>query len=76
MSIYSVCRSEQGNVGFPLTTPWTVLVVTMQVKNITTDVMASKVGQIHMERQDLGKLQTRKLKAFKERTVDSEEDDE
>lgn len=47
-----------------------------KVKNITTDVMASKVGQIHMERQDLGKLQTRKLKAFKERTVDSEEDDE
>ncbi|ORX39307.1 Brix domain-domain-containing protein [Kockovaella imperatae] len=34
-------------------------------KNIETDEMGDKVGRIHLEKQDLGKLQSRKVKAFK-----------
>jgi ribosome production factor 2 len=34
-------------------------------KNIERDVMGSKLGRIHMERQDYDRLQTRKLKALK-----------
>lgn len=34
-------------------------------KNIDVDEMGDKVGRIHMEKQDLSKLQTRKVKALK-----------
>ena len=34
-------------------------------KNIEVDEMGDKVGRIHMEKQDLSKLQTRKVKALK-----------
>ncbi|BEI85070.1 hypothetical protein CcaverHIS002_0504710 [Cutaneotrichosporon cavernicola] len=34
-------------------------------KNIETDDMGDKVGRIHMETQDLSKLQTRKMKSLK-----------
>jgi hypothetical protein len=36
-----------------------------KVKNIEHDGVGSKLGRIHMERQDYDKLQTRKIKALK-----------
>lgn len=37
------------------------------VKNIQLDSMGDKIGTIHMNKQDLGKLQTRKMKGLKSR---------
>jgi ribosome production factor 2 len=34
-------------------------------KNITTDVVGDKMGKIHLGKQDLGKMQTRKMKGLK-----------
>lgn len=34
-------------------------------KNISTDLMGDKMGRIHLEKQDLNDLQTRKMKALK-----------
>ncbi|KAL8365914.1 hypothetical protein RB595_004611 [Gaeumannomyces hyphopodioides] len=34
-------------------------------KNISTDAMGDKMGRIHLAKQDLGDLQTRKMKALK-----------
>ena len=34
-------------------------------KNVTTDSMGDKLGRIHLGRQDLGDLQTRKMKGLK-----------
>lgn len=36
-------------------------------KNVTTDLMGDKVAQIHVGKQDLDKLQTRKMKGLKAR---------
>ncbi|QLQ81993.1 hypothetical protein HG537_0G02470 [Torulaspora globosa] len=36
-------------------------------KNVDTDLMGDKLGRIHMGKQDLGKLQTRKMKGLKSR---------
>lgn len=36
-----------------------------QKKNVETDVVGDKVGRIHLGRQDLGNLQTRKMKGLK-----------
>jgi len=36
-----------------------------QKKNVSTDFMGDKVAQIHVGKQDLGKLQTRKMKGLK-----------
>lgn len=35
------------------------------VKNVETDLMGDKLGRIHVGKQELGKLQTRKLKGLK-----------
>ncbi|KAI1641196.1 Brix domain-containing protein-like protein [Biscogniauxia mediterranea] len=44
-------------------------------KNITTDSMGDKLGRIHLGRQDLGELQTRKMKGLKRnRDVEEAED--
>jgi ribosome production factor 2 len=46
-------------------------------KNISTDVMGDKLGRIHLGRQDLSQLQTRKMKGLKRgRGDDASEDDE
>lgn len=34
-------------------------------KNISTDTMGDKIGRIHLDRQDLSQLQTRKMKGLK-----------
>lgn len=34
-------------------------------KNISMDIMGDKIGRIHLGRQDLGGLQTRKMKGLK-----------
>lgn len=34
-------------------------------KNVTTDTMGDKLGRIHLGRQDLSELQTRKMKGLK-----------
>ncbi|KAL9085359.1 MAG: hypothetical protein Q9165_007650 [Trypethelium subeluteriae] len=45
-----------------------------QKKNIETDLIGDKVGRIHIGKQDLGALQTRKMKGLK-RSRDAEEED-
>jgi len=46
-----------------------------KVKNISTNIMKEKLGQIHMERQDLSTLQTRKMKGLK-RSLDKKDKDD
>lgn len=35
------------------------------MKNVSFDAFGSKMGRVHMQRQDFSKLQTRKLKGLK-----------
>ena len=35
------------------------------MKNVSHDVFGSKMGRVHMKRQDFSKLQTRKIKGLK-----------
>jgi ribosome production factor 2 len=43
-------------------------------KNIDTDIMGDKTGRIHVGKQDLGQMQTRKMKGLKRSRGDREED--
>lgn len=43
-----------------------------KVKNMSYDAFGTKEGQVHMQRQDYGKLQTRKMKGLK-RQLDTTE---
>jgi ribosome production factor 2 len=43
-------------------------------KNIETDLIGDKVGRIHLGKQDLGQLQTRKMKGLKRGRGESDED--
>lgn len=46
-------------------------------KNISMDSIGDKVGRVHLGKQDLGGLQTRKMKGLKRRAgVESDDDDE
>ena len=48
-------------------------------KNVETDVVGDKIGRIHLGKQDLGDLQTRKMKGLKrgrDTDVEDEEDPE
>ena len=36
-------------------------------KNISHDAFGTKFGRLHMQKQDLGKLQTRKMKGLRKR---------
>ena len=36
-----------------------------KVKNVSYDSFGSKLGRVHMQRQDFSKLQTRKIKGLK-----------
>ncbi|KAK7478883.1 hypothetical protein BaRGS_00029864 [Batillaria attramentaria] len=45
-----------------------------KIKNISHDAFGSKLGRIHMQTQDLGKLQTRKMKGLKKRKSDAAAD--
>ncbi|CCH61150.1 hypothetical protein TBLA_0E00890 [Henningerozyma blattae CBS 6284] len=52
---------------------------TKTVKNVERDLMGDKIGRIHMGKQDLGNLQTRKMKGLKSRfdqLASSEEGDD
>ncbi|PWN42136.1 Brix-domain-containing protein [Ceraceosorus guamensis] len=49
---------------------------TTKRKNILTDDMGDMLGRVHMERQDLGKLQTRKMKGLKRGRGEDDEEDE
>ncbi|KAJ6788865.1 hypothetical protein PWT90_09439 [Aphanocladium album] len=42
-------------------------------KNISTDTMGDKIGRVHIGKQDLGDLQTRKMKGLKRSRLDDEE---
>ncbi|XP_025097497.1 ribosome production factor 2 homolog [Pomacea canaliculata] len=42
-----------------------------KIKNISHDAFGSKLGRIHMTKQDLSKLQTRKMKGLKKRPFES-----
>ena len=41
-------------------------------KNIETDLVGDKIGKVHLGRQDLGTLQTRKMKGLKRGAVDGD----
>lgn len=43
-------------------------------KNIDTDIMGDKTGKIHVGKQDLGTMQTRKMKGLKRSRGDRDED--
>ena len=46
-------------------------------KNVETDIVGDKMGRIHVGKQDLGKLQTRKMKGLKRgREVEAEQDED
>ena len=48
-------------------------------KNVETDIVGDKIGRIHLGKQDLGDLQTRKMKGLKrgrDTDVEDEEDPE
>ncbi|GAV51933.1 hypothetical protein ZYGR_0AF04050 [Zygosaccharomyces rouxii] len=49
---------------------------TKTVKNVDVDPMGDKLGRIHMGKQDLNKLQTRKMKGLKSRFDQDQEDDD
>lgn len=36
-----------------------------KTKNVSHDVFGTKLGRVHMQRQDFSKLQTRKIKGLK-----------
>jgi len=42
-----------------------------KVKNVSHDLFGAKHGRVHMTKQDLGNLQTRKMKALKRRVPES-----
>ncbi|RKP24210.1 Brix-domain-containing protein [Syncephalis pseudoplumigaleata] len=46
-----------------------------KVKNVEHDELGDQFGRIHMERQDFGQLQTRKMKGLKRRADDEDDDD-
>ena len=44
-------------------------------KNVETDIVGDKIGRIHLGKQDLSELQTRKMKGLKrDRDTDAEGD--
>ena len=45
------------------------------MKNIETDLVGDKIGRVHLGRQDLGMLQTRKMKGLKRSAVDEDAQD-
>ena len=44
-------------------------------KNISTDAVGDKIGRIHLGKQDLGQLQTRKMKGLKRRRDEADGDE-
>lgn len=49
--------------------------IVKKTKNISFDAFGAKHGRVHMQKQDLGKLQTRKTKALKRKLHNDEDDD-
>lgn len=43
-------------------------------KNVEIDTIGDKLGRIHVGTQDLGKLQTRKMRGLKRRAGESDEE--
>ncbi|KAG7161871.1 Ribosome production factor 2-like [Homarus americanus] len=44
-----------------------------KVKNVSKNVFGTKLGRVHMTKQDMGKLQTRKMKGLKKATQKKDE---
>ena len=44
-------------------------------KNVSQDAFGSKLGRIHMTKQDLDNLQTRKMKGLKRKSSDNNKSD-
>lgn len=42
-------------------------------KNVTTDTMGDKIGRVHIGKQDLGTMQTRKMKGLKRSRLDDQD---
>lgn len=59
-----------------LTAPLTEFVIYIQLpqakkkKNISHDAFGTKFGRVHMQKQDLSKLRTRKMKGLRKRKAD------
>ncbi|CAF1506146.1 unnamed protein product [Adineta ricciae] len=47
-----------------------------KVKNVTTNELGTKMGRIHMEKQDFNQLQTRKMKGLKRRAPTGENNEQ
>jgi ribosome production factor 2 len=45
-------------------------------KNIETDLMGDKIGKIHVGKQDLKSMQTRKMKGLKRGRNESDDEDD
>jgi ribosome production factor 2 len=45
-----------------------------KIKNISKSKLGTTFGRIHMEKQDLSKLQLRKVKAFKRKSTSPKEE--
>lgn len=45
-------------------------------KNVTTDSMGDKLGRVHLGKQDLSELQTRKMKGLKRSRMDAQEEED
>jgi ribosome production factor 2 len=45
-----------------------------KVKNVSTTPMGDRLGRIHLGKQDIDSIQTRKIKGLKKRARDSEGD--
>ena len=47
-----------------------------KTKNVSRDAFGSKLGRIHMEKQDLSKVRVRKLKGLKKSVPEAGADDD
>jgi ribosome production factor 2 len=47
-----------------------------KLKNVTRNVFGEKIGRLHMQRQDMDTLQTRKMKGLKVSKKDREEQED
>jgi len=46
-----------------------------KIKNVVTNELGTKLGRIHMEKQDFNQLQTRKMKGLKRKNMNIEKED-
>lgn len=60
-------RSSLGHQNDPFTFFISLTLQIKKKKNISHDAFGTKFGRVHMQKQDLSKLQTRKMKGLRKR---------